>query len=307
MAAPMNKQSRAMELPLFTIDAFTSVPFAGNPAAVCLVPDQKLSDETMQKVATEMNISETAFVQKLHSQDTFENSSRFGLRWFTPTNEVPLCGHATLASAAALYEITKNTSSEIVFETLSGELVARKMGDCISLDLPLNPTVKEEENEPDLQHLIQISTEGLDVTDVQYSATTKKLLLRLDDNYGRHTLEGLSPPHNLMLHAHNTGKIKGVIVTLRGDANNGCTDASGETYDFVSRYFAPWNGIPEDPVTGSAHTVLAAYWSKQLGKKDLYARQCSKRGGELRIKVGDNGRVDVAGYATVVVEGKLRM
>ncbi|XP_065699166.1 phenazine biosynthesis-like domain-containing protein isoform X3 [Patagioenas fasciata] len=243
-----------MQIPTFTVDAFTDRPFSGNPAAVCLL-ESDLNEDVHQKIATEMNLSETAFIRKLHPGDDFTKSSCFGLRWFTPANEVPLCGHATLAAAAVLFHIRKNTNAVLTFVTLSGELKARRMEDHIVLDLPLYLTYPQLLQE--VEDLIKAAIGDMVVQDLRYSPDTKKLLVRLSDAY--------------------------------------------------ERYFAPWYGIPEDPVTGSAHAVLSSYWSEQLGKKEMLAFQCSRRGGELKISLRNDGRVDIAGQIAIVLKGNLTL
>ncbi|NXY44812.1 PBLD protein, partial [Ceuthmochares aereus] len=247
-----------------------------------------LDEDLHQKIATEMNLSETAFIRKLHPGDDFAKSSCFGLRWFTPANEVPLCGHATLASAAVLFHITKNTNSVLTFVTLSGELKARQVGDHIVLDLPLYSTYPPA------------AVGDLIVQDLRYSPDTKKLLVRLSDAYERSVLEELQVRAQQFLPAEKTGKVKGLILTLKGSSSG-----KHKGYDFYSRYFAPWYGVLEDPVTGSAHAVLSSYWSEQLGKKEMLAFQCSRRGGELKISQRDDGRVDIAGQIAIVLRGNL--
>ncbi|XP_068806980.1 phenazine biosynthesis-like domain-containing protein isoform X3 [Struthio camelus] len=242
-----------MQIPIFTVDAFTSRSFSGNPAAVCLL-ENDLNEDLHQKIATEMNLSETAFIRKLHSVDDFTKSSCFGLRWFTPTNEVPLCGHATLAAAAVLFHIQKNKNAVLTFVTLSGELKARQAEDHIVLDLPLYLTYP------------QAAIGDMIVQDLRYSPDTKKLLVRLSDTYERSVLEELQVSAQDFLSAEKTGKVKGLILTLKGDSSG-----KHKGYDFYSRYFAPWIGVLEDPVTGSAHAVLSSYWSEQLGKKEMLA------------------------------------
>ncbi|XP_064230264.1 phenazine biosynthesis-like domain-containing protein isoform X4 [Aotus nancymaae] len=241
-----------MKLPIFIADAFTARAFRGNPAAVCLL-ENELDEDMHQKIAREMNLSETAFIRKLHPTDNFIQSSCFGLRWFTPASEVPLCGHATLASAAVLFHKIKNMNSTLSFVTLSGELKARRAEDGIILDLPLYPA--HPQNFHEVEDLIKTAIGNTLVQDVCYSSDTRKLLVRLSDTY--------------------------------------------------NRYFAPWVGVAEDPVTGSAHAVLSSYWSQQLGKKEMHAFQCSRRGGELGISLRPDGRVDIRGGAAVVLEGTL--
>ncbi|NXN13262.1 PBLD protein, partial [Indicator maculatus] len=286
-----------MQIPLFTVDAFTNRPFAGNPAAVCLL-ENDVDEELHQKIATEMNLSETAFIRKLYPGDDFTKSSCFGLRWFTPANEVPLCGHATLASAAVLFHTQKNTNSVLTFMTLSGELKARQEGDHIVLDLPLYltyPQVLEE-----VEDLIKAAVGNMIVQDLRYSPDTKKLLVRLSDTYERSVLEELQVSAQHFLSAEKTGKVKGLILTLKGKSSG-----KQKSYDFYSRYFAPWYGVLEDPVTGSAQAVLSSYWSEHLGKKEMLAFQCSHRGGELKISLHNDGRVDIAGQTAVVLKGNL--
>ncbi|NWX61585.1 PBLD protein, partial [Promerops cafer] len=285
-----------MQIPVFTVDAFTSRPFSGNPAAVCLL-ENDLDEDLHQKIAAEMNLSETAFIRKLKPGDDFTKSSCFRLRWFTPANEVPLCGHATLASAAVLFHVQKNTNSVLTFVTLSGELKARQVKDHIVLDLPLY-TAYPQVIFFCLHVLHQAAVGDMVVQDVRYSPDTKKLLVRLSDTYGRSVLEDLKVSAQRFLSAEKTGKVKGLILTVKGNS-------SGKGHDFYSRYFAPWYGVLEDPVTGSAHAVLSSYWSEQLGKKEMLAFQCSRRGGELKISVRSDGRVDIAGQTAVVLKGNL--
>ncbi|XP_016053882.1 PREDICTED: phenazine biosynthesis-like domain-containing protein isoform X1 [Miniopterus natalensis] len=285
-----------MKLPIFIADAFTAKAFRGNPAAVCLL-ENKLDEDMHQKIAREMNLSETAFIRKLHPTDDFTQSSCFGLRWFTPASEVPLCGHATLASAAVLFHKIKNVNSTLTFVTLSGELKARKAEDGIILDLPLYPAHPQDFQE--VKDLIKTAIGDTLVQDICYSPDTRKLLVRLSDTYNRSFLENLKVNTQNLPQVENTGKVRGLILTLKGEP--GGTQA----FDFYSRYFAPWVGVAEDPVTGSAHTVLSSYWSQQLGKKDMRAFQCSCRGGELEISLRPDGRVDIRGGAAVVLEGTL--
>ncbi|MGH0117380.1 UNVERIFIED_CONTAM: hypothetical protein FKN15_033475, partial [Acipenser sinensis] len=193
-------------------------------------------------------------------------ASRFGLRWFTPTREVPLCGHATLASAAVLFYIQKNSNSSLTFETLSGELYARLSGDHIVLDFPMQTSTA------------QTAVGDLAIQDVRYSSATKKLLVRLCDTYNRCVLESLKPDTESLMKSDSTGKVAGLIITLKGNQNG--------DYDFYSRYFSPWNGIPEDPVT---------------------ACQCSRRGGQLKISVRGDGRVDMDGQTVTVLSGNLML
>lgn len=289
--------ARNMKLPIFIADAFTAKAFRGNPAAVCLL-ENKLDDDVRQSIAKEMNLSETAFIQKLQPTDNFAHSSRFGLRWFTPASEIPLCGHATLASAAVLFHKINNVNSTLTFVTLSGELRATRAEDGVVMDFPLYPAHPQDFHE--VEDLIKTAIRDTLVQDVRYSPDIRGLLVRLSDSYDRSFLENLKVNTSDLLQVENTGKVKGLILTLKGEPG-GKTHA----FDFYSRYFAPWFGVAEDPVTGSAHTVLSSYWSQQLGKKEMRAFQCSCRGGELKLSLRSGGRVDIRGDAAVVVEGTL--
>lgn len=253
-----------MKLPIFIADAFTARAFRGNPAAVCLL-ENKLDEDLHQKIAREMNLSETAFIRKLNPTDNFTQSSCFGLRWFTPASEVPLCGHATLASSAVLFYKTKNTNNVLTFVTLSGELRARKAEDGIILDFPLYPTYPQDFHE--VEGLIKMAIGNTLVQDTRYSPDTRNLLVRLSDSYDRSFLETLKVNMENLPQIENTGKVQGLILTLKGEAG-GQTQA----FDFYSRYFAPWVGVAEDPVTGSTHTILGSYWSQVLGKQEMRGR-----------------------------------
>nr|AAL92521.1 MAWDBP [Rattus norvegicus] len=286
-----------MKLPIFIADAFTVTAFRGNPAAVCLL-ESILQEDAHQQIAREMNLSETAFIRKLQPTDSFSQSSCFGLRWFTPVSEVPLCGHARMASAAVLFHKIKNVNSTLTFVTLSGELKARRAEDGIVLDFPLYPTFPQDFHE--VKDLIKAAIGDTTVQDIQYSPDTRKLLVRLSDSYDRSFLESLKVNTEPLPGIEKTGKVKGLILTVKGESGGQTTP-----YDFYSRYFAPRVGVPEDPVTGSAHTVLSSYWSQQVGKKEMRAFQCSCRGGELDISLRPDGRVDMKGGAAVVLEGML--
>ncbi|XP_045030352.1 phenazine biosynthesis-like domain-containing protein isoform X2 [Daphnia magna] len=282
---------------VFVVDAFTNELFSGNPAAVCCL-ENDIPDTLKSKIAAEMNLSETAFATiDTDGSETFEKSTKFGLRWFTPSHEVDLCGHATLATAAVIFHKLGNKEKTIEFKTRSGILKAIQEGESsITLDFPINPPAPyEAENLPDI---VRIVVGNLEIQEVQHSATTKKLLLRLADKYNRQDLESLSPSLQDLLAVEKSGVVKGVIVTLQANDK--------ENFDFYSRYFAPWVGIPEDPVTGSAHTVLAPYWQTVYNKHHFRARQCSKRGGDLNIEIVEQ-RVKLTGQVAHVLEGTIRI
>ncbi|XP_017319609.1 phenazine biosynthesis-like domain-containing protein 2 [Ictalurus punctatus] len=287
-----------MEIPIYTVDAFTNLPFKGNPAAVCLL-ENELKVELYQKIAAEMNLSETAFITKLKPTEDFSSGARFGLRWFTPTHEINLCGHATLASAAVLFYKKENTNSVVTFETLSGELLVQQRGESLVMDFPLNkPEVQDRKKFNDI---LKAAVGELPIQEVCYCKTTKKLLVRLHDTCDRSVLTSLNPVSESLLKSEDSGRIISLIITVKG------APTSQPGYDFYSRNFAPWVGVPEDPVTGSSHTVLAAYWSEKLGKKKMLAYQCSSRGGELELELRGDNRVDIAGRAVVLLHGILKL
>uniref|UniRef100_W5U8X3 Phenazine biosynthesis-like domain-containing protein 2 n=1 Tax=Ictalurus punctatus TaxID=7998 RepID=W5U8X3_ICTPU len=287
-----------MEIPIYTVDAFTNLPFKGNPAAVCLL-ENELKVELYQKIAAEMNLSETAFITKLKPTEDFSSGARFGLRWFTPTHEINLCGHATLASAAVLFYKKENTNSVVTFETLSGELLVQQRGESLVMDFPLNkPEVQDRKKFNDI---LKAAVGELPIQEVCYCKTTKELLVHLHDTCDRSVLTSLNPVSESLLKSEDSGRIISLIITVKG------APTSQPEYDFYSRNFAPWVGVPEDPVTGSSHTVLAAYWSEKLGKKKMLAYQCSSRGGELELELRGDNRVDIAGRAVVLLHGILKL
>ncbi|GIY23149.1 phenazine biosynthesis-like domain-containing protein [Caerostris darwini] len=286
-------------LSLYIADAFTKYPFSGNSAAVCLIPfDYEIGNDAKQKIASEMNLSETAFVKIIKQEDSFQTGKRFSLDWFTPLCQVPLCGHATLASAAVLFIMHKNVSEILEFETVSGILKAKKLPkNQIEIDLPAYNSNKVNGK---YDKIIKAVVKNLPVEDAVMSSS-RKLLIRLCDTVTRKELEVIKVNDAELLSLDKD--IMGVIVTLKGSRKD-CLDEEGRAYDFISRYFAPWFGISEDPVTGSAHSVLAPFWSNILNKKSLYARQCSPRGGELCIELQED-RVCMSGNAVVVFEGQI--
>ena len=256
------------------VDAFTSHPFRGNPAAVCVM-DAPRPDAWMQAVAAEMNLSETAFLTP--------EADGYRLRWFTPTVEVDLCGHATLASAHVLWtEGHLATDVQARFHTRSGLLTADWRDGWIELDFPATPAVAVAE--PDL---IAALVEALGVTPLSIGRSQFDLLVEV------------AAPEQVRAIAPDFARLtaldaRGIIVTSRGE----------DDVDFVSRFFGPRAGINEDPVTGSAHCCLAPFWADKLGKETFLARQVSARGGEIRVtRAGD--RVRLAGQAVTVLRGTL--
>jgi PhzF family phenazine biosynthesis protein len=261
-----------MGLAIIQVDAFTDTPFAGNPAAVCLLPEPR-HEGWMQQVAREMHLSETAFL--LRRPDGFD------LRWFTPTIEVELCGHATLASAHVLWEEHHLAPDEMArFYTRSGLLTAQRQGDWIELNFP---TVPEEQVVPPagLAH-------ALGVTPVYVGKNRSGLLVQVASE---EQVRALQPDFTAL----KALPARGIIVTSL------CERLA---YDFVSRYFAPQAGIDEDPVTGSAHCCLGPFWARRLSKTTLTAYQASARGGVVRVRLAGE-RVYLSGQAVTVLRGEL--
>jgi PhzF family phenazine biosynthesis protein len=259
-----------MQLPLYQVDAFAGRLFAGNPAAVCPL-DRWLPDQTMQAIAAENNLSETAFF--VPAADGFD------LRWFTPTVETDLCGHATLASGFVVMTTLAPERSAVRFHTKSGPLEVTRQDDRFALSLPAQPG--------QLCPVPKGLTEALGRAPRQMLAARKYLAI-FDDEAD---VAAIAPD---------------LAVIARLDRDGLIISAPGREVDFVSRYFAPHAGIPEDPVTGSAHCTLVPYWSKRLGKKQLTARQISPRGGELACE--DRGdRVVVSGSAVLYLEGRIHV
>jgi len=262
-----------MRLPIYQVDAFTADLFSGNPAAV--VPLQKwLTPKTMQQIALENNLSETAFfVQK--------GEQAFELRWFTPTVEVELCGHATLAGAHVLFNHLGFQLPQITFESLSGNLTVTQKDDLILLNFPARHPAPVKDDEK-IRNALGMQPAGL-FKDLNYLAVFESAAEVID----------FKPDFDKLARIDDAG----IIITAPGN---------GKDFDFVSRYFAAYAGIPEDSVTGSAHCTLAPYWAKRLGKDRLTARQASARGGTLYCRnLGE--RVEIGGRAVTYLTGEINI
>lgn len=259
-----------MKLSIYQIDAFAEKPFEGNPAAV--VPlEEWLPDEIMQSIAEENNLAETAFFVPAND--------RFHIRWFTPNKEVNLCGHATLASAFVLFELLGYGQDAIIFDSLSGPLSVTKTVGLLTLDFPSQKPEKCEISD----ELIK----GLGKTPLECYRNEDFLAVFGDEE----EVSNINPNHNYLEQLD----LRGVIVT-----------APSEEQDFVARFFAPKYGIPEDPVTGSAYTQLAPYWSEKMGKTKLSAKQISPRGGKLTCEL-KGSRVLISGNAKKYMEGTIEI
>jgi PhzF family phenazine biosynthesis protein len=258
-----------MELPIYQIDAFARAIFQGNPAAVCPL-DKWLPDATLQAIAAENNLAETAYYVR--------EGDRYGLRWFTPTVEVDLCGHATLAAASVILEHRRELDGcRVTFDSRGGELAVEREGDLYALDFPSRPA-QELPSDPAIEAALGAQpTRVLGARDCLCVFESEQQVRALKPDMSRVAAAGFFA----------------FIVT-----------APGSDCDFVSRFFAPKQGIPEDPVTGSAHSTLIPYWAGRLGKTKMFARQISERGGELWCE--DRGsRVKIAGRAVKYLEGRL--
>ncbi|AUM13756.1 PhzF family phenazine biosynthesis protein [Ketobacter alkanivorans] len=258
-----------MSFSIFQVDAFASRPFEGNPAAV--VPlDQWLPDDVMQSIAAENNLAETAFF--VPEEDGFR------IRWFTPTVEVKLCGHATLAAAFVLYEKLHWDQAQVVFQSLSGPLTVVRSGGLLTLDFPAQPGT--------LCDAPSALVRGLGVQPRECLASEDYIVVLETEQQ----LAGLEPDMVALMELD----LRGVAVT-----------APGEHKDFVVRFFGPRCGIPEDPVTGSAYTQLAPYWAQRLGRDRMEARQISARGGDVRCELAGK-RVKISGSAVLFLEGEIQ-
>ena len=253
----------------FVVDVFTDNLFAGNPAGVC-VAERPLEAETMQRIAAENNLPETAFV--------IRRGEDYDLRWFSPETEIDLCGHATMGTASVLLSVFEQGRENIVFHTMSGELRVRREGQMYRMNFPSRPAAKINAV-PGLGRAL-----GCEPLEVLQS---RDLLAVLEDE---EQVRSLQPDMDLLKEIKDTFAI---IVT-----------AKGKDADFVSRFFAPGAGIPEDPVTGSSHCTLIPYWSGRLGKTELLARQLSKRGGTLFCR-DLGGRVEIGGRCVLYLKGEI--
>ena len=278
--APLAWQENRIEeqrMRTFIVDSFTDTPFKGNPAGVCMI-GSKLSDDRMLHIAQELNLSETAFLSPL------ESGSAFAIRYFSPKMEIPLCGHATLASAKVIFSLHK--LNEVHFINIQGlDLSAKELEGQIVMEFPVYET-RPANAPPALLAALGVKA----IKNSVYNEETKILLLEIAD---AEELAGLDPDFVALQRSHNS--INGVLVTA---------PARTDGYDFHSRYFWPWSGTNEDPVTGGTHTFLAKYWSSRLGKTRMKSFQSSKRSGFMDVElVADKLRIQA--QAVIVFEGRL--
>ncbi len=261
-------------IPVYQIDAFSERPFAGNPAAVCPL-ESWLPEATMQAIAFENNLSETAFFVPTEGGAP----GAYGLRWFTPKAEVDLCGHATLASGHLILNLLIPELDKLLFETKSGPLEVTRSGDLLAMNFPARP--------PQPIAAIDGLAEAIGIEPLELLKFRKTMAVLADEDQVR----AVNPDFGFIAGMDS----EGLLIT-----------APGDDCDFVSRYFAPHVGIDEDPVTGSAHCVSVPYWAKRLGKETLHARQVSARGGELFCRAAGD-RVEIAGRAVLFMEGEIKL
>ena len=283
---------------IFQVDAFTSVPFKGNPAGVCIV-EEPLSIEMMQNIAMEMNLSETAFVWPFAKSD-IRKMDKFFIQWFTPACEAPLCGHATLAAGKVLCDIFEIASKRITFISPHEELYVERRGDYFQLDFPAADF--QQIKMPDyLFHALRLDKADVEEQFLEacHSRNGQMLLLRFKSIQA---IEKITPDYYELFHAQDAIGCREVVVTARGRND----------YDYVSRCFAPILGIEEDPVSGASHMLLGPYWGVLLDKKRMIAYQASRRGGkiivELRKESPDSPlRVLIMGQAVIVMEAQIHL
>lgn len=267
-------------LKTYIVDSFTDKPFTGNPAGVCLV-DHDLSEDEMQSIAKELGLSETAFVKQ-------ETPSTFSIRYFSPKMEIPLCGHATLASSKIIFDINPDLQ-QIQFKNINNLILSVSISDdLIEMEFPIYATVPQSAPQALLSALgIQ------DIINSVYNRETEILLIEIEDSQ---ILERLTPNFEELKSSHDG--INGVLITAPSQRNG---------YDFESRYFWPWSGTNEDPVTGGTHTFLAQYWSDKLNKKTMNSFQCSERSGFMEVEILSNDKMKIRSKAQIILRGQLEI
>ena len=265
----------------YIVDSFTDKPFKGNPAGVCIL-NEKLTNIQMQSIAKELGLSETAFIIQIDEQH------KYSIRYFSPIMEIPLCGHATLASSKVLFEKDPKMA-EIHFKNIQNlDLMIRKDGDKIEMDFPVYDTIAQ--NAPDeLLNALGINK----IINSEFNKETNILLLEIESS---ELLNNLSPDFESLKRSHTS--INGVLVTSISEKSD---------FDFESRYFWPWSGNNEDPVTGGTHTFLTKYWSTRLNKKKMNSYQCSERSGFMEVELISDHKLTIKSEAQIVLKGELRI
>jgi PhzF family phenazine biosynthesis protein len=268
-----------MKIKTYIVDAFTNQAFKGNPAGVCLI-ENILDDALMLSIAKELGLSETAFVKKS------DQTNNFSIRYFSPKMEIPLCGHATMASSKVLFSNDQNLN-EIRFRNIQNlELTIKMEGDEIIMQFPIYET-EPAKFSTELTKALGIES----VKNCEYNKETNILILEIEDS---DILRNLTPNFEALYKSDN--KINGVLITAL---------SKNQDYDFESRYFWPWSGTNEDPVTGGTHTFLAKYWSKRVGKTKMKSFQCSERSGYMEVELIDDKNLTIKSNAQIIFEGNL--
>lgn len=265
----------------YIVDSFTNKPFKGNPAGICLL-HQQLSNVKMQSIAKELGLSETAFVMSINEPN------HYGIRYFSPKMEIPLCGHATLAASKVIFEM-KPEMVEILFKNIENlDLLILKHGEKIRMTFPVYDTV------PQIAPKALLKALGITkIINSEYNKETNILLLEIGSSA---SLKKLSPDFERLKKSHNA--INGVLVTAISKRNK---------YDFESRYFWPWSGTNEDPVTGGTHTFLTKYWSKRLHKRKMNSYQCSERSGFMEVELLNEREISITSEAQIILKGEMRI
>jgi len=270
-----------MEIVTYIVDSFTDKPFSGNPAGVCLL-EEDLSEELMLSISSELGLSETAYVR-----NTGE-ANEFSIRYFSPKMEIPLCGHATLAASKVLFDAHEGMG-KIHFTTIQGlELMVERSGELIVMEFPIYATVPQKAP-PEMLEALGITK----IMNSEYNAETNILLLEIEDSK---VLKRLRPDFEKLIHTHDS--ISGVLVTAISQQLN---------YDFESRYFWPWSGTNEDPVTGGTHTFLGKYWGDRLKTNTLNSFQCSERTGFMEVELISEDKLKIKSQAQIVLKGNLTL
>ncbi|MBP0905874.1 PhzF family phenazine biosynthesis protein [Mariniflexile gromovii] len=265
----------------YIVDSFTDKPFKGNPAGVCLL-DQKMTDEQMLSIAKELGLSETAFITLV------DKPNKYSIRYFSPVMEIPLCGHATLASSKVLFEINTELN-HIHFKNIQGlDLMIKKNQEKIEMEFPVYNTIPQ--NTP--KELLN----ALGIEKISNSVFNKETSILLIEIESCQLLNNLTPNFEKLKASHNS--INGVLVTAISDKND---------FDFESRYFWPWSGTNEDPVTGGTHTFLAKYWAERLNKKKMNSFQCSERTGFMEVELISDSKLTIKSEAQIILKGELRI
>ena len=263
----------------YIVDSFTDKPFKGNPAGVCVL-SQALTNKQMQSIAKELGLSETAFINQLDEQN------KYSIRYFSPVMEIPLCVHATLATSKVLFEVSPNLEKIHFVNIQNLDLIIKKHRETIEMVFPIYDTVPQNAPEALLKAL------GIhEISNSEFNKETNILLLEIESS---RQLKELSPDFEKLKRSHNS--INGVLITAKSEKNE---------YDFESRYFWPWSGTNEDPVTGGTHTFLAKYWSDRLNKKKMNSYQCSERTGFMEVELINDNELLIRGQAQIVLKGQM--